>query len=94
MLIRRLGYSCITRGFWNALVRRGRPGFWVVPRPSWLQVMDPKDVLVAAIQLQRDAGLMSSNLTVLSQYVTSLHRMPTEVMQSFFNRGFFPSGPD
>ena len=73
MLIRRLGYSCIIRGFWNALARRSRPGFWVVPRPSWLQVMDPKDVIVAAIQLQRDAGLMASNLTVLSQYVKSLH---------------------
>ena len=35
---------------------------------------------------------MASNLTVLSQYVTSLHRMSTEVMQSVFGRGFFPSG--
>ena len=25
-------------------------------------------------------------------YVTSLHRMSTEVMQSVFGRGFFPSG--
>ena len=51
----------------------------------------PKDVLVAAMQLQRDTGLMTSNLTV-RQYVTSLHRMSTEVMQSVFGRGFFPSG--
>ena len=51
------------------------------PPAEWLQVMDPKDVLVAAMQLQRDAGLMVSNLTVLSQYVTSLHRISTEVMQ-------------
>ena len=32
---------------------------------------------------------MASNLTVLSQYVTSLHRMLMEVMQSVFGR--FPS---
>ena len=49
--------------------------------------MDHQDVLVAALELQRDAGLMASNLSVLSQYVTSLHRMSTEVMH-----GFFPSG--
>ena len=33
---------------------------------------------------------MASNLTVLHQYVTSLHRMSTEMMQSVFGRGFFP----
>ena len=61
------------------------------PLAKWLQVMDRQDVLVAAMQLQRDAALMASNLTVLSQYVTSLHRMSTEVMQSVFGREFFPS---
>ena len=60
------------------------------PPAEWFQVMDPKDVLVAAMQLQRDTGLMASNLTVLA--VTSLHRMSTEVMQLVFGRGFFPSG--
>ena len=45
------------------------------PLAEWLQVMDRQEVLVAAMQLQRDAGLMASNLTVLSQYVTLLRRM-------------------
>ena len=61
------------------------------PPAEWLQVMDHQEVLVAAMQLQRGAGLMASNLTVLSQYVTSLHRMSTEVMQSVFGREYFPS---
>ena len=36
------------------------------PPAEWLQVMDSRDVLIAAMQLQRDAGLMTSNLTVLN----------------------------
>ena len=43
------------------------------------------------MQLQRDAGLMASNLTVLCQYVTSLHRMSMEVMQSVFGWEYCPS---
>ena len=57
---------------------------------EWVQVMNHQDVLIAALELQRDAGLMASNLSVLSQYVTSLHRMSNEVMQLVF----FPSVDD
>ena len=39
---------------------------------EWVQTMDKQDVMAAALQLQRDAGLMASNLQVLGQYVTSL----------------------
>ena len=35
---------------------------------------------MAAVNLQRDAGIMLSNLQILSQFVTSLHRMSTEMM--------------
>ena len=59
---------------------------------KWVQVMKCQDVLVAALELQRDAGLMASNLSALNQHVTSLHRMSTEVMQFVFGHGFFPSG--
>ena len=58
---------------------------------EWLQVMDRQHVLGPALQLQRDAGLMASNLSVLNQYVTSLHRMSTEVIQLMFGRGLFPA---
>ena len=36
--------------------------------------------MAAAINLQRDAGVMLSNLQILSQFVTSLHRMSTEML--------------
>ena len=42
--------------------------------------------LIAAVQLLRDAGLMSSNLTVRNQYVAALHRISTEVMQCAFGQ--------
>ena len=54
--------------------------------------MDRRDTLLAALQLQSDATLMSSNLTVLHQYAIALHCMSTEVLHSVFGREFFPSG--
>ena len=59
------------------------------PPVEWLQVMDRQNVLVAMIQVQRNATLMTLKITV--QYVTSLHQMSTEVMQSVFGREYFPS---
>ena len=47
--------------------------------------------MAAALQLQRDAGLMASNLQVLGQYVTSLNRMSSEVMRLAFGPEHFPS---
>ena len=46
----------------------------------WVQNMDREDAVAAAVNLQRDAGLMSSNLKILSQFVTSLQRMSLEVL--------------
>ena len=54
--------------------------------------MDRQDTLHAALQLQRDAGLMSSNMTVLHQYAIALHRMSTEVPDSVFGREFLRFG--
>ena len=47
--------------------------------------------MAAAVQLQRDAGPMASNLQVLGQYVTSLNRMSSEVMRLAFGPELFPS---
>ena len=48
------------------------------PLPAeWLKVKNRRDTLHAALQLQRDANLMSSNLTVLHQYAITLNRMST-----------------
>ena len=42
MLIQHLGYSCITRGFWNVSAHRSRPGCWIVPRLSGFKWWTPK----------------------------------------------------
>ena len=54
--------------------------------------MDRRDALYAVLQLQRDAGLMSSHLTVLHPYAIALHRMSTEVLHTVFGRELLPSG--
>ena len=46
----------------------------------WVENMDTEDAVAAAGNLQRDAGLMLSNLQILSQFVTSLQRMLTEML--------------
>ena len=61
------------------------------PPAEWLQVMNRQDTLLVALQLQMDASLMSSNLTVLHQYAVTLHWISTEVLHSVFGREFFPS---
>ena len=57
----------------------------------WLRHMGRERTLVAALQLQHDAGLILSNLQVLGQFVTSLNRMPSEVMRVAFDREPFPT---
>ena len=44
-----------------------------------------------SLQLQRDVGLMASNIQVLGQYVTSLNRMSSEVLRLAFGPELFPS---
>ena len=46
----------------------------------WIQRMGEEDDVAAAINLQRDAGVMLSNLQILSQFVASLQRMSTEML--------------
>ena len=56
------------------------PGHW-----------DREDAVASALRLQHDAGLMTSNLQVLGQFVTSLNRMSFEVMRLSFGMEVFPS---
>ena len=46
--------------------------------------------MAAALNLQRDAGMMLSNLQILSQFVTSLHRMSSEKMSIGMGQVVFP----
>ena len=58
----------------------------------WIQRLREEDAMAAAVNLQRDAGLMSSNLQILSQFVTSLDRMSSEMMSLGLGHVVFPSG--
>ena len=61
------------------------------PPAEWSQVMGRRHAMIAALELQRETGIMASNLTVLSQYVTALHRMSLEVFQSLLGQEEFPT---
>ena len=47
--------------------------------------------MAEAVNLQRDAGIMLLNLQILSQFVTSLHQMSSEMMALGMGRVVFPS---
>ena len=55
----------------------------------WIRRLGEEDVLAVAINLQRDAGFMLSNLQVLGQFVTSLHRMSSEILNLEMGRVVF-----
>ena len=57
----------------------------------WLQHMGCEKTLLAALQLQHNAGLILLNIQVLQQFVTSLNQMSSEVMRVAFDREPFPS---
>ena len=57
----------------------------------WLKHMGRDKTLAAALQLQHDASLIMTNMQVLAQFVTSLNRMVSEVMQVEFDREPFPT---
>ena len=57
----------------------------------WVDRLGKEQAMEAAINLQRDAGIMLSNLQILSQFATVLHRMSFQMMvlgigQSLFLR--------
>ena len=53
----------------------------------WVQTIDWEDAVAAALRLQHDAGLMTSNL----QFVTSLNSMSSEVLRLAIGPEVFPS---
>ena len=57
----------------------------------WVDQLGEEYVMAAAVNLQRDAGLMMSNLQILSQFVTLLHRMSSEMMSIGLGRVVFPA---
>ena len=57
----------------------------------WLHHLGHENTLAAALELQRDTGLLLSNVQVLQQFVTSLNRTSSEVMRVTFGRAPFPA---
>ena len=53
--------------------------------------MTHDEAVAAALQLQHDAGLMMTNLQILSLFVTSLNWMSSEVLRLAFGREQFPA---
>ena len=46
----------------------------------WVDRLGQESAMAAAVNLQRDAGFMMSNLQILAQFVMSLHRMSAEML--------------
>ena len=63
---------------------RNRKSFWV-------DRLGEECAMAAAVNLQRDAGLMMSNLQILAQFVTVLHRMSSEIMSIGVGHVVFPT---
>ena len=57
----------------------------------WVDRLGEEQAMAAAVNLQRDVGIMLSNLQILSQFVTSLHRMSSEMMSIGMGRVVFPA---
>ena len=58
--------------------------------PFWVNHLGQECAMAAAVNLQRDAGLMMSNLQIMAQFVTSLHRMSSEMMSIGVDHVVFP----
>ena len=57
----------------------------------WVNRLGEECAIAAAVNLQRDAGLMMSNIQILAQFVTSLHRMSSEMMSIGVGHVVFPA---
>ena len=56
----------------------------------WVEEMGKERAMVAAATLQRDAGVMLSNLQILSQFAMALNRMSFSMMALGLDRSEFP----
>ena len=57
----------------------------------WVDRLGEENAMAAAVNLQRDAGIMLSNLQILSQFVTLQHRMSSEIMSIGMGRVVVPA---
>ena len=67
----------------SARLLKHSPSFWV-------DRLGQESAMAAAVNLQRDAGFMMSNLQILAQFVMSLHRMSAEMLSIGVDHVVFP----
>ena len=68
---------------WSVRLLYHSPTFWV-------DKLGKEQAMAAAINLQRDAGIMLSDLQILSLFATSLSRMSSEMMELGIGQMVFP----
>ena len=56
----------------------------------WVDRLGQESAMAAAVNLQRDAGFMMTNLQILGQFVMSLHRMSAEMLSIGVDHVVFP----
>ena len=56
----------------------------------WVEELGKEQAMAAAINLQRDAGVMLSNLQILSQFAMAMNRMSFSMMALGLGRSLFP----
>ena len=56
----------------------------------WVDQLGKEKGMAAAVNLQRDAGVMLSNLQILSQFAMALHRMSFSMMALGIGQSLFP----
>ena len=56
----------------------------------WVEELGKEQAMAAAINLQRDAGVMLSNPQILSQFTMAMNRMPFSMMALGLGRSLFP----
>ena len=56
----------------------------------WVDQLGQDSAMAAAMNLQRDAGFMMTNLQILGQFVMSLHRMSAEMLSIGVDHVVFP----
>ena len=62
-------YSFTTHGFWSSSELRSRQDFLNQSPSFWVDRLGQESAMAAAVNLQRDAGFMMSNLQILGQFV-------------------------
>ena len=56
----------------------------------WVEQLGKEQAMAAAINLQRDAGVMLSNLQILSQFAMAMNRMSFSMMALGLGQSLFP----